>query len=54
MNNTATSIFGTNLQQLSQSGQNGWAFFVIAIAALLVTAYMWFCLELYNNVVGWK
>ena len=52
--NLATSIFGMNLQQLNQSGQNLWSFVVTALASLLVTAFLWFCLELYNSVVDYK
>ena len=43
-----------NLQQLNQSGQNVWSFVVTAIVSLLVTAFFWFTLELYNSVVDYK
>ena len=43
-----------NLQQLNQSGQTIQSFVVTAIIALLITGLMWFCLEQYNSIVGWK
>ena len=52
--NLATSVFGMNLQQLNQNGQNFWSFVVTAIVALLITGLVWFSLELYNTVVEHK
>lgn len=43
-----------NLQQLNQSGQNLWSFVATALVSLLVTALLWFFLELYNIIVDWK
>ena len=43
-----------NLQQLNQSGQNLWSFVATALVSLLVTAFLWFLLELYNIIVDWK
>ena len=43
-----------NLQQLNQSGQSIRSFFITAIAALLITALMWFCIVQYNSVSDWK
>ena len=43
-----------NLQQLNQSGQNVWSFVVTALVSLLVTAFAWLCLELYNIIVDYR
>lgn len=42
-----------NLQQLNQSGQNVWSFLMTALVSLLVTGFMWFCLEEYNSFMAW-
>ena len=39
--NLATSIFGMNVQQLNGSGQQIWVFFMISVAALLITGGLW-------------
>lgn len=52
--NLATSIFGMNLQQLNQSGQNTWLFVTTALICLLVTAFFWLATEVYNSVVDYK
>lgn len=43
-----------NLQQLNQSGQSMWSFFVTLTVALLVTGCVWFSLALYNTVAVWN
>lgn len=40
-----------NLQQLNHSGQSIWWFLGTALASLLATGFIWFCLELYNTIV---
>lgn len=52
--NLATSIFGMNLQQLNQSGQNIWLFVITALICLLVTAFFCLVIEVYNSVVDYK
>lgn len=48
--NLATSIFGMNLQQLNNNGQQIWVFIITAVAAILVTAGLWFCFEHVNDI----
>ncbi len=43
-----------NLQQLNQSGQTVGSFLVTASVSLLVTGFMWFCLEDYNSIMDWN
>lgn len=43
-----------NLQQLNQSGQNVWVFVLTAIVSVLITGFIWFCLELFNSVVKFR
>ena len=52
--NIATSIFGTNLNQLNGSGQNLWVFLTTAIAILVLTGGSWFCLEQISSYRTWR
>lgn len=51
--NLATSIFGMNIQQLNQSGQNIWVFFVTAVVALVVTGGSWACSNSAYKAMVW-
>ena len=51
--NLATSIFGMNVQQLNQNGQNIWVFFVTAFVALLVTGGSWVVSNWIYKVMSW-
>lgn len=52
--NLATSLFGINLQQLNQSGQQLWGFIVTMLIAMLVTAGIWYCIDEVNGIRRWK
>lgn len=52
--NLAASIFGMDLQQLSQSGQKLAAFLITAAIALFVTGFSWFCVEQVNSYLTWR
>ena len=51
--NLATSIFGMNVQQLNQNGQNIWVFFVTAFVALLITGGSWFLSHTVYKAMSW-
>ena len=51
--NLATSIFGMNIQQLNQNGQNIWVFFTTAIVALVLTGGSWLCSKLTYEAIAW-
>ena len=51
--NLATSIFGMNIKQLNQTGQNIWVFFLTTIVALLVTDGSWICFDSTYKAVEW-
>ena len=50
--NLATSIFGMNIQQLNQNGQNLWVFLITAITTLLITGGLWSGISYINNSEG--
>ena len=51
--NLATSIFGMNLQQLNQNGQNLWVFVTTGVIALFITGVSWLCVEVITSYKGW-
>lgn len=51
--NLATSIFGMNIQQLNQNGQNIWVFFMTAVVALLVTGGSWVLSNAVYKAMSW-
>lgn len=51
--NLATSIFGMNIQQLNQNGQNLWVFFTTAVVALALTGGSWLCSKSTYEAVAW-
>ena len=52
--NLATSIFGTNLQQLNESGQHVWVFVVTAVLALFLTSAVWIAIVLCRDYRQWR
>lgn len=52
--NLATSIFGMNLQELNQNGQQLWVFMTTAVTVLIITTGSWFFLEQVNNYKIWR
>lgn len=51
--NLATSIFGMNIQELNQNGQQFWVFMTTAVTVLIITTGSWFFLEQVNNYKTW-
>ena len=52
--NLATSIFGMNIQQLNQSGQQIRVFLITALVALLLTFFIWLCIPHITGTVQWR
>ncbi len=51
--NTATSIYGMNIQQINSSGHNIGAFIITAAVVLLTTAISWLTMEEINQIKTW-
>ncbi len=52
--NTATSIYGMNIQQINSSGHNIGAFIITAVVLLLTTAISWLTMEEINQIKAWQ
>lgn len=51
--NTATSIYGMNIQQINSSGHNIGVFIITAVIVLLTTAISWLTMEEINQTKAW-
>ena len=51
--NTATSIYGMNIQQINSSGHNIGVFIITAFIVLLTTAISWLTMEEINQTKAW-
>lgn len=51
--NTATSIYGMNIQQINSSGHNIGVFIITAVVVLLTTAISWLTMEEINQTKAW-
>lgn len=51
--NTATSIYGMNIQQINSSGHNIGVFIITAVIVLLTTAISWLTMEEINQTKVW-
>ena len=51
--NTATSIYGMNIQQINSSGHSIGVFIMTAVVVLLTTAVSWLTMEEINQTKAW-